>query len=71
MSGLLEGVRVLDLTHYIAGTYCTRLMACLGADVAKVERPPGGDPVRGLGPFASRPGKAREYGADEPVEDGA
>ena len=70
MSGLLEGVRVLDLTHYIAGPYCTRLMTGLGADVVKVERPGAGDPLRSLGPFASRPGAARDYGA-EPVEDGA
>ena len=70
MSGLLEGVKVLDLTRYIAGPYCTRLMAGLGADVVKLERPPGGDPVRSLGPFASRPHVYRDYG-DDPVEDGA
>ena len=71
MSGLLEGVRVLDLTHYIAGPYCTRLMAALGADVLKVERPPGGDALRRLGPFASRLGMFRDYEDSEPVEDGA
>ena len=71
MSGLLEGVRVLDLTHYIAGPYCTRLMATMGADVVKLERPPSGDPMRRLGPFASRPDVYREYGDEEPVEDGA
>ena len=70
MSGLLEGVRVLDLTHYISGPYCTRLMAGLGADVLKVERPTAGDPVRRMGPFASRPGVYRDQGT-EPVEDGA
>ena len=70
MVGLLEGVRVLGLTHYVAGPYCTKLMACLGADVVKVERPPAGDPVRSLGPFASRPDVARDH-SGEPVEDGA
>ena len=71
MSGLLEGVRVLDLTHYIAGPYCTRLMAGLGADVVKVERPPAGDPVRRFGPFASHPDVYRDYDDCRPVEDGA
>ena len=70
MSGLLEGVRILDLTRYISGPYCTRLMAGLGADVVKLERPPSGDPMRRLGPFASRPDVASDHG-DEPVEDGA
>ena len=71
MLGLLEGVRALDLTHYFAGPYCTRLLAGLGADVVKVERPPAGDPLRQLGPFVSRPGAARASGGDAPVEDGA
>ncbi len=54
MPGLLEGVKVLDLTHFFAGPYCTKLLAGLGADVVKVERP-GGDPGRRLGPFAGQP----------------
>jgi len=47
----LSGLKVVDLTHYIAGPYCTKLMASLGAEVIKVERPEVGDPARGLGPF--------------------
>ena len=51
MSGLLQGVSVVDLTHYLSGPYCTKLLATLGADVVKVERPGTGDPLRHLGPF--------------------
>ena len=47
----LEGVRILDLTHHIAGPYSTKLLADYGADVIKVERPPAGDPARRMGPF--------------------
>ncbi len=49
-SGVLEGVRVLDLTGYLT-QMCARVLGDLGADVVKIE-PPGGDPARRLGPFA-------------------
>ena len=47
----LEGVKVLDLTHFVAGPFATKLLADYGAEVLKVERPPAGDPARAIGPF--------------------
>ena len=48
----LSDVKVVDFTHYIAGPYCTKLLADYGADVLKVERPDVGDGSRRLGPFS-------------------
>ena len=43
----LEGLTVVDLTRYLPGPYCTRLLGDLGASIVKVE-PPSGDPMRGI-----------------------
>ena len=47
-TGPLAQLKVLELGHYIAAPFCTRILGDLGAEVIKVE-PPGGDPVRGWG----------------------
>jgi crotonobetainyl-CoA:carnitine CoA-transferase CaiB-like acyl-CoA transferase len=46
--GMLEGLRVLDLSRIIAGPYCAMLLGDLGADVIKLERPGRGDDLRWL-----------------------
>jgi crotonobetainyl-CoA:carnitine CoA-transferase CaiB-like acyl-CoA transferase len=45
---MLDGLRVVDMTQYLAGPTVTRLLAEMGADIVKLERPPYGDPGRGL-----------------------
>lgn len=58
MGSALAGLRVVELGHWIAGPYCTSLLADFGADVVKVERPDRGDEQRHSPPFVDRQGAA-------------
>src|SRR5581483_11403872 len=50
MPAALEGIRVLDFSHALAGPYCTLMLADFGATVYKLENPAAGDMGRGWGP---------------------
>jgi len=52
--GLLHGLRVLDLTEHMAGPFCTMILADMGAEVLKLERPGKGDSVRAWGDGSER-----------------
>jgi len=47
----LSGLKVLEFSEFISGPYCGRLLAGLGAEIIKVERPGAGDKARSWGPF--------------------
>ncbi|MEL0169740.1 MAG: CaiB/BaiF CoA-transferase family protein [Pseudomonadaceae bacterium] len=60
MSGTLSGLRVLDLSRVLAGPWAGQMLADLGADVVKVERPGAGDDTRAWGPPYLRDADGRD-----------
>jgi formyl-CoA transferase len=55
----LEGIKILDLSRVLAGPWCTQLLADLGAEVTKIERPGAGDDTRHWGPPWHGEGESR------------
>ena len=51
VENLLTGISVIELGDEISAAYCTKMMAYLGAEVLKIEKPSIGDSARSVGPF--------------------
>ena len=58
----LSGIRIVGLEQYMAGPYCTMLLADAGAEVIKIERPKSGDPRRSMPPFVEKNGVRKAAG---------
>src|SRR5436309_504820 len=61
MSQALAGIRILDFSRVLAGPLATMVLADLGADVTKVERPGAGDDTRSWGPPYDEGGRATYF----------
>ena len=63
----LKDIKVLAVTVYLAGPFCSMNLARMGAEVIKVEIPGKGDPVRGNGPFAGSKGTNTQRQTDDDI----